>query len=118
MNENSTPATGSEEAKSCCSSSCSCANLQHQLNSAVVLLLVVSATLTLFFWRQVIVARKDVNAMKLAVAEYQKTSVPTLQDFTRRLQEYGKTHPDVMPILNKYGVNQISNPPAPAAPRK
>ena len=91
-----------------------CSILRHQLHSAMILLLVVSATLTIFFLRQYSMAGKEREALRSQVVEYQSNGVPALQEFTRKLQEYGKTHPDVLPILNKYGVMQ----PAPAAAPK
>jgi hypothetical protein len=93
-----------------------CAALRHQLNSVLILLLAVSATLTVFFLRQVTLARKDRDNLNASVVEYQQNGVPALNDFTAKLREYAKTHPDVVPILTKYGVVQVSNA-APAAAR-
>ena len=106
MNEN--PAsTDSEDLKE------ACAILRHQLNSVLILLLVVSATMTIFFWRQVNLTSKEKEALRSQVTDYQSNAVPALQEFTHKLQEYARTHPDVMPILTKYGAIQ----PAPA-PKK
>ena len=90
-----------------------CSVLRHQLNSAMILLLVVSATVTIFFLRQYSMAGKEREALRSQVTEYQSNGVPALQEFTRKLQEYGKTHPDVLPILNKYGVMQPATTPVP-----
>lgn len=98
-----------------------CAALRHQFNSVLILLLVVSFTLTIFFLRQVTLARKDRDGIRAGVVEYQQNGVPALNEFTAKLREYAKTHPDVVPILVKYGVVQVSNTaPAmtPVAPRK
>ena len=109
MNESSTTPTtnGSVDLKE------TCATLRHQLNSVLILLLVVSTTMTIFFMRQVSMARKDIELLRPAVADYQTNAAPALQEFTRKLQEYAKTHSDVVPILVKYGVVQVA-PPASA----
>jgi hypothetical protein len=93
-----------------------CALLRHQLNSVLVLLLVVSATSTIFFMRQAGEAGKQRDAIQRIVTEYNQTSEPALNEFTAKLREYARTHPDVVPILTKYGVLQVNNPAAPAAP--
>ena len=93
---------------------CNC--LRQQLNAVLILLLLVSATLSLFFLRQVSEVRKQRDALQLMVNNYQQQTMPVLNDFTAKLREYSKTHPDVVPILTKYGVLQVSNPAAvPAA---
>ncbi|HEU5072374.1 MAG TPA: hypothetical protein VFV96_18390 [Verrucomicrobiae bacterium] len=111
---NETPISpGSEDLKE------TCATLRHQLNSVLILLLVVSATMTIFFLRQVSLARKDIESMRPVITGYQTNTGPAIQEFTRKLQEYAKTHPDVVPILVKYGVVQVGNPSAATtAPRK
>jgi len=111
MNEHptSTSVTSVEDLKE------TCASLRHQLNSALILLLVVSATLSVFFLRQVTLARKDRDNLRPAIADYQQNAVPALNDFTAKLREYAKTHPDVVPILVKYGVVQATNPAAPSS---
>lgn len=94
-----------------------CETLRCQLNSVLVLLLVVSATLTIFFMRQATEARKQRDAIQRIVTEYNQIGAPALNDFAAKLREYSKSHPDVLPILTKYGVMQMTNLAAPAAPR-
>ena len=90
-----------------------CSILRHQLNSAMILLLVVSTTVTIFFLRQYSMARKEREALRSQVMEYQSNGVPALQEFTRKLQEYGRTHPDVTNILARYGLMQAAPASAP-----
>ncbi len=45
------------------------------------------------------------------IAHYNRVDAPMLQDFLKRLTEFGRSHPDFVPILNKY---QISFTPAPS----
>jgi hypothetical protein len=92
-----------------------CACLRHQLNSVLILLLVVSSTITIFFLRQVTLARKDRDSIRAGVVEYQQNGIPALNEFTAKLREFAKTHPDVVPILTRYGVVQVSNTAPPTA---
>jgi hypothetical protein len=85
-----------------------CSILRHQLNSAMILLLVVSATVSIFFLRQYTMARQERDALRTQITDYQSNGIPALLEFTHKLQEYSKTHPDVLPILNKYGVMQVT----------
>jgi hypothetical protein len=108
---NETPnSPGSEDLKA------TCAALRHQLNTVLILLLIVSGTTGIFFLRQVNLARAQIKNFAPVVAEYQQTSVPIIEEFAARLREYGKTHQDVVPILAKYGVVQVTN--TAAAPKK
>jgi len=53
--------------------------------------------------------------LQQVVAGYQQQTEPAVNNFSAKLREYGKTHQDLMPILVKYGVVQLTNPAAPAA---
>jgi len=86
-----------------------CAALRYQLNSVLMLLLVVSGTLTIYFFGQSTQARKQRDAFQQTVDDYNQKTLPVLTDFTGKLREYAKTHPDVVPILAKYGVVQVTN---------
>jgi hypothetical protein len=119
---NTTPeskGTGNEQ--ECCVSSLRC-----QLNTVLLLLFIVSGTFSVYLYRQASMGRKDsvqanemVQKMQPLIAEYNRTAVPMLQDFHKRLQEFAKSHPDVTPILVKYGVMQNGAAPAGnGAPKK
>lgn len=94
-----------------------CATLQHQLNSVLILTCVVSLTLTLFFFLNFRAVQKEAKALRSIVAEHQTKTQPALQSLSVKLVEYAKTHPDIQPIMTKYGVAVPTNAPAPA-PKK
>ena len=106
----SNPADDQEDLKE------TCARLQHQLESTLILTCVISVTLTVFFGINFFGVRKDVQAMSPIIEEYQKKTQPALQDLSVKLVEYSRTHPDIQPILNKYGVAVPTN--AAPAPKK
>jgi len=51
------------------------------------------------------------------IADYQKVSVPVMTDFLKKVTDYGRTHPDFVPILTRYNIKPGSAVGgAPAAP--
>jgi len=108
MNE-PVPPSGQEDLRE------TCAVLRHQLNSVLILLFLVSSTLAVSFWRQSSQAGKQRDALQQVVESYQQRTEPVVNDLTAKLREYGKTHPEVMPILIKYGVVQMTSPAAATA---
>ncbi len=93
------------------------AALNRQATFLFIALVVLSFTLTAFLglqWRR---AGKELDAMKQQVAQMQQTGKqegPQVQALFGRLVEYGKTHPDLTPLLNKYGAKPAAAPAAPA----
>lgn len=100
-------------------------SLHHLVVSVLILLVVVSGTLTIFLLRQWQTARKDLSAYSPGanslIAEYNRERGPRMDGFINKLTDYGRQHPDFIPILNKYGLNPTGAPamtvPA-AAPQK
>jgi hypothetical protein len=101
-----------------------CESLRNLVGSLLLLLLVVSGTLNLYLWRQYRTANGAVVEVRQVVANYNKNSVPQINDFLRKLVEFDKKNPDFAPILAKYGVQPanftgvppvgVSASPAPA----
>jgi hypothetical protein len=94
--------------------------LRHLVVSVMVLLLVVSGTLNLFLWKQWMGPRRELDKLRpqsaqiaQMAAEIQKVEIPIMQDFLKKFTEFGRTHPDFRPILDKYGLKPAG--PAPAA---
>jgi hypothetical protein len=96
--------------------------LRHLVASVLILVLVISGTLNLYLLRQWQSSRKDLAAIRpqaaQMIAEYQKVSGPLMNDFVKKLNDYGRTHPDFAPILAKYGIKPATptniQPPTPA----
>jgi hypothetical protein len=101
--------------------------LRHLVFSILVLVVVISGTLNIYMLRQWRSTTKDLNGIRpqatQMIAEYQKVSGPLMQDFIKKITEYGRTHPDFAPVLAKYGIKPGATPEAPAtlpatAPKK
>lgn len=97
--------------------------LRHQFTSALMLLLGMAVVMTWYFGFQFYFTYRDSRGAKTILTETRKrmdefvqVRDPQFQETVRKLQQYSRTHPDVLPILNKYGVMQATN--APSAPAK
>ena len=105
-----------------------CAELESQIFTLRIVLLLAVAVTGLFFWREgnlngAVVAQMQPQVTQisqyLGQLEKQGSSfekqMQALQAIAMRLSDFGKTHPDYQPILAKYGI-QIAAAPAPAPP--
>ncbi len=93
-------------------------SLRHLIGSVLILLVVVSGTLTLFLLRELKTTSAQLDAFRSGatnmIAAYQKQQAPLMDEFIKRIQQYGQTHRDFDPILFKYGLK--ATPSTTAAP--
>ena len=96
-------------------------NLRHLVVSILILVLMLSATFNAFLLRQLQFTRTDLPRVQQQLTqintEYSKVSGPALADFIRKLVDYGKTHPDFRPILDRYRLNEAMTKPPTNAPQ-
>ena len=99
------------------------ATLRYQFTSALMLLAGISVIMTWYFaneawyrYQESSRAAEVATEISRQLNEFTRVNEPQFRDAVRKLQEYSRTHPDILPILNKYGVMQLTN--APAAPPK
>ena len=102
--------------------------LRHLVVSLLILVVVISGTLNIYLLRQWRSTSKDLAAIRpqaaQMIAEYQQKSGPLMQDFVKKVSDYGRTHSDFAPVLAKYGIkpaaptNLPAVAPATAAPKK
>lgn len=90
--------------------------LRSQLVTMMLALIVISGTLTAYLYCQASVLGKDYNVSKRLVDNVNQ-STPLVVNFINQLAAYSKTHPDIQPLLAKYGVGP-NGIPVPAAPAK
>ena len=98
-----------------------CHDLRRQVSMLALTFTVASFTLTAYLGLEDIRAGKDLNIVRqqrAQLAERSKAEAPGVQAFITKLGEFGEKNPDFRPILNKYGIKIVSNPPslAPAPP--
>jgi len=106
-------------------------SLRHLIISVMVLVLVFAGTFDLYLLRQVKYASAELTAIRpqaeQLLAGFQKYTAPAFDNFARQIVQYGQTHQDFGPILEKYRLKPVTNQssimPAPgvtspAAPKK
>lgn len=100
------------------------ASLASLLNSVLILVLVLGGAIDLYLVRQVKLTRFELTNMRAYVSQASRNG-PAINEFARRLYEYGKAHADFAPIVTKYDLKNATNvapaassAPAPIAPAK
>src|SRR5262245_33044794 len=95
-------------------------SLQHLVTSLLVLLVIVSGTLSIFLLRQWQMALRDLATIQPSalqiIADYNKDRGPRMDAFIDKLRDYGRTHPDFVPVLVRYGLVTNVAPAAGAPP--
>jgi hypothetical protein len=92
-------------------------SLRQLMVSVLILLIVISGTLNIFLLRQWRSTQTEVKGLRAMVDEYNRVNGPAISSFAARLNEFERTHPNLSPILDKYGLrpSPTSAPPASAA---
>ena len=83
----------------------------------LIALVVVSGTLTIYLYREASVVGKDLNASRQLIANVEKSQTAVMT-FANQLGAYSMSHPDIRPVLAKYGIVPAPTQPLPAAPKK
>jgi hypothetical protein len=77
-------------------------SLRTALHVTLVMLVILTGTLFVFFLREVSIARRQIAELTQVVGDYEKSAVPLMEDFRSKLQAFAKTHPDFAPIYARY----------------
>lgn len=94
------------------------ARLERQITFLLVALVILSVTVTVFLWRQVRYAKRDLEMLRPVAAQVIQEfnqKKPEVDSFIARLFEYGRAHPDFVPIINKYQIKPLTGAPPAAA---
>ena len=98
-----------------------CECLEKQTATLLIALVILSGTLTIFLFRQMTYARRDLDAVKppgaQIIQDYAQNKA-NLEGFVIKIAEYGRTHPDFAPIMNRYRniLSSVAASPASPAP--
>ena len=92
-------------------------SLRTALHVTLVLLLILSASLFVFFLRELSLARRQIGELTQVITEYEKNALPVMEDFRSKLQQFSRTHPDFGPIYTRYFGSSNSAPLTPAGAR-
>ncbi len=98
---NSVPRSEIAELKTACDS------LHSTLVGLLLVLILVSGTICVFLLRQATYAKMDLNMVypgyTNAMAQYERTR-PIIDETVKKLQDFGRTNADFVPILAKYNL--------------
>jgi hypothetical protein len=100
-------------------------SLQYQFNTLLILMLIVSGTLAVFFYMQCRHSGWEVRNLRENVVpqidQYNTNTVPQMQRFLGDLARYAEQRPEVVPILKRYGLQPkpaTATPPAAPPPAR
>ena len=88
--------------------------LRSLFSAAALALLLLSFCINAYLYYQDRILRKELGAAKKMVREFETVRRPMVNTFITRLQEFARSHPDINPLLNKYGIKPAASAPAPA----
>jgi hypothetical protein len=96
-----------------------CVQLRAQTHNLRLAQLIVALAVAGFFWVEVRRNGQALSTMRpqaMQVEEVSKKQTPAINDFVNRLAEFGRTHPDFVPVLTKYGIPTATTSAAPGVP--
>src|SRR6266511_1626918 len=85
--------------------------LRSLFSAAALALLLLSFGINAYLFYQDRILRKELNAAKRMTQEFETVKRPMLNNFVGRLQDFARSHPDINPILDKYGIRPAASPP-------
>lgn len=93
------------------------AALRTMISLILVFMIVVSGCALGTLWLQKRRLNREIEEAQRTIAGYEKVSGNIYFTFASSLQSFAKTHPDLNPILEKYGIAESqTGPTQPAAP--
>ncbi len=87
------------------------AGIERQMFTLLLALVILSGTLAVYLYRQSSIVSSDLQAIKpgaMQLIDAMKREKPGMDQFVLKLVEFGKTHPDFKPIVDKYGLNTLA----------
>ncbi|MBM3823842.1 MAG: hypothetical protein FJ404_13325 [Verrucomicrobia bacterium] len=78
------------------------ATLRASFHVVLVVLTLLACALSIFLFRQVAMARRQVAEASEYVLNYQKNTEPAIARFVAQLQSYARTNAEFAPVLSKY----------------
>jgi len=87
--------------------------LRSLFSVAEMALLLLSFGINAFLYYQDRIVRKELNAAKKMAQEFETVRRPMISMFVARLQDFARSHPDINPILDKYGIRPAASASAP-----
>jgi len=87
--------------------------LRSLFSVATMALLLLSFGINAYLYYQDRTLRRELDAAKKMAQEFETVRRPMVSTFITRLQDFARSHPDINPILDKYGIRPAASAPAP-----
>jgi glutamate/tyrosine decarboxylase-like PLP-dependent enzyme len=87
--------------------------LRSLFSAAAMALLLLSFGINAYLYYQDRILRQELDTAKKMAQEFETVRRPMVNTFITRLQEFARSHPDIKPILDKYGIRPAASAPAP-----
>ena len=88
--------------------------LRSLFSAAAMALLLLSFGINAYLYYQDRILRKELDTAKKMTQDFETVRRPMVNTFITRLQDFARSHPDINPILDKYGIRPAASAPAPA----
>ena len=90
-------------------------SLRSLFRAATMALVLLSFGINGYLYYQDRILRKELDAARKMAREFETVRRPMVNAFVTRLQDFARSHPDINPILDKYGIRAVAAA-VPAAP--
>ena len=90
--------------------------LRSVLNTTLMAMLLLCAAVNAFLFYQGRIAQTELKAARRMVQEFQTVKLPLINKLVAGLQSFAQTHPDINPILERYGLKSLAGQASPSAP--
>lgn len=77
-------------------------SLRSAFHVTLVMLLILTGSLSVFFMREISIARKQMLELTRVVVEFEKNGVPVVEELRSKLHAFAQGHPDFAPIYARY----------------
>jgi len=90
--------------------------LRSLFSTSALALILLSVAIHAYLYYQDRIVRRELEAAKKMAQEFETAKRPVIGTFINRLQEFARSHPDINPILDKYGIRPAASAQTPAPP--
>ena len=88
--------------------------LRSLFSAATMALILLSFAINAYLYYQDRILRRELDTAKKMAQEFETVKRPIINTFITRLQDFARSHPDINPILDKYGIRPAASAPPPA----
>ncbi|MDX1953420.1 MAG: hypothetical protein SFY81_14675 [Verrucomicrobiota bacterium] len=76
-----------------------------------ITLFILAITVSLFIYREIVLARRQTSELHLFIAEYEKNQVPAMKEFHTRMSSYAQTNSEYRALFSRYFGSRTNTSP-------